>query len=109
MLNNTNVTVTEGRDLEEGLEAALTAAPEHVGGAFLSHLDLRGVPFTLSQSLVRVLARQSPNLRSLLVNNQTLVCKVEPEAVVEVLGLCPLLNTLGLFYTRYGENHFSTH
>ncbi|XP_064883097.1 F-box/LRR-repeat protein 8 [Oncorhynchus nerka] len=99
-----------GHDLEEGLEAALTASPEHVGGAFLSHLDLRGVPFTLSQSLVRVLARQSPNLRSLLVNNQTLVCKVEPEAVVEVLGLCPLLNTLGLFYTRYWDCvHFSTH
>ncbi|XP_055779320.1 F-box/LRR-repeat protein 8 [Salvelinus fontinalis] len=92
-----------GHDLEEGLEAALTAAPEHVGGAFLSHLDLRGVPFTLSQSLVRVLARQSPNLRSLLVNNQTLVCKVEPEAVVEVLGLCPLLNTLGLFYTSLSQ------
>ncbi|XP_071208102.1 F-box/LRR-repeat protein 8 isoform X1 [Salvelinus alpinus] len=92
-----------GHDLEEGLEAALTAAPEHVGGAFLSHLDLRGVPFTLSQSLVRALARQSPNLRSLLVNNQTLVCKVEPEAVVEVLGLCPLLNTLGLFYTSLSQ------
>nr|XP_013999038.1 unnamed protein product [Salmo salar] len=92
-----------GHDLEEGLEAALTTAPEHVGGAFLSHLDLRGVPFTLSQSLVRVLARQSPNLRSLLVNNQTLVCKVEPEAVVEVLGLCPLLNTLGLFYTSLSQ------
>ncbi|XP_063293355.1 F-box/LRR-repeat protein 8-like [Pelobates fuscus] len=63
----------------------------------LQHIDLRKFPFTLSDGFVRLIARGSPNLHSLYINNGTLVCKVTSETLKAVLEFCPKLSVLGTF------------
>lgn len=62
----------------------------------LRHLDLRRLPFTLDNALVLQVARGCPELRSLFLNNGTLVGSVGPGSVLELLEACPRLRTLGL-------------
>ncbi|NXN13551.1 FBXL8 protein, partial [Indicator maculatus] len=83
-----------GQDILRSLRR-LCAAPAR--GA-LRRLDLRELPFTLSGELVELLATTNPQLRSLFVNNHTLVCNVPPEAVRKVLRACPRLSALGVYY-----------
>ncbi|XP_053491223.1 F-box/LRR-repeat protein 8 isoform X2 [Ictalurus furcatus] len=80
-----------GQDLLQGLVDVLT------NGSSLMVLDLRGVPFTLSDSFVKSVATLCPALRSLFINNSSLVCGVVSETIRDVLKRCPALNTIGLF------------
>ncbi|XP_028907745.1 F-box/LRR-repeat protein 8 isoform X1 [Ornithorhynchus anatinus] len=73
----------------------------------LRHVDLRSMPFTLDAGLVTLLARSSPNLSSLFINNRTLVCNVGPETVQEALATCPRLATLGLHYVSLSSAVFA--
>ncbi|XP_069496002.1 F-box/LRR-repeat protein 8-like [Ambystoma mexicanum] len=73
----------------------------------LHHIDLRKMPITLDDALVMLIATGSPNLRSLFINNRTLVCNVRPETIKEVLSICPKLSSLGLFYASLSEDVFT--
>ncbi|XP_006180697.2 F-box/LRR-repeat protein 8 isoform X1 [Camelus ferus] len=79
-----------GRDVLDSLHALCGAA-----GA-LRHLDLRGLPFTLDDALVLQVALGCPELRSLFLDNGTLVGSVGPGSVLELLEACPRLRALGL-------------
>ncbi|OCT84390.1 F-box/LRR-repeat protein 8 [Xenopus laevis] len=72
----------------------------------LHHVDLRNVPFTLTDDFVRLIAAGSPNLQSLYINNGTLVCKISTSAIKEVLEVCPKLCALGAFYCSLNEDIF---
>ncbi|XP_040264938.1 F-box/LRR-repeat protein 8-like [Bufo bufo] len=72
----------------------------------LHHVDLRKLPFTLSDGFTRLIATGSPNLRSLYINNRTLVCKVTPDTLLEVLRVCPKLTILGAFCSSLSEDLF---
>uniref|UniRef100_A0A8C5PXU2 F-box/LRR-repeat protein 8 n=1 Tax=Leptobrachium leishanense TaxID=445787 RepID=A0A8C5PXU2_9ANUR len=72
----------------------------------LHHLDLRKLPFTLSDGFVRLVAAGSPNLRSLYINNGTLVCKVTPETLIAVLQSCPKLSVLGAYGSSLSNDVF---
>lgn len=72
----------------------------------LHHLDLRKLPFTLSDGFTRLIATGSPNLCSLYINNRTLVCKVTPDTLIDVLQLCPKLTILGAFCSSLSEDVF---
>ncbi|XP_071973692.1 F-box/LRR-repeat protein 8 isoform X2 [Engystomops pustulosus] len=72
----------------------------------LHHLDLRKLPFTLSDGFTRLIANGSPNLRSLYINNRTLVCKVTPDTLIQVLQVCPKLTILGAFCSSLSEDVF---
>ncbi|XP_072516010.1 F-box/LRR-repeat protein 8 [Salminus brasiliensis] len=87
-----------GQDLLQGLLDALT------DGSSLTELDLRGVPFTLSDAFVRGVAALCPALRSLFINNSSLVCGVVAETVRDVLKLCPGLSTMGLFQASLSQD-----
>ncbi|XP_052000675.1 F-box/LRR-repeat protein 8-like [Xyrauchen texanus] len=80
-----------GQDLQQGLVDILT------NGSSLTVLDLKGVPFTLSDSFVRSVAMLCPALRSLYINNHSLVCGVNGETLRQVLKYCRSLNVLGVF------------
>ncbi|XP_039359039.1 heat shock factor protein 4-like isoform X4 [Mauremys reevesii] len=73
----------------------------------LQHIDFRRMPFTLDDGLVGLLASSSPNLRSLFINNRTLVCNVKPETIREVLNVCPKLSTLGVYYASLSNDVFA--
>ncbi|KAL7854355.1 hypothetical protein SRHO_G00165450 [Serrasalmus rhombeus] len=89
-----------GQDLLQGLVDVLT------DGSSLMELDLRGVPFTLSDAFVKGVAALCPALRRLFINNNSLVCGVVAETVREVLKLCPALNTIGLFQASLSQHVF---
>ncbi|KAM8945936.1 F-box/LRR-repeat protein 8 [Pelodytes ibericus] len=72
----------------------------------LHHIDLRKLPFTLSDGFVRLIASGSPNLRSLYINNGTLVFKVTPDTLKAVLDYCPKLTVLGTFCCSLSEDLF---
>ncbi|XP_069594839.1 F-box/LRR-repeat protein 8 [Ranitomeya imitator] len=72
----------------------------------LHHVDLRKLPFTLSDGFTRLIATGSPNLRSLYINNRTLVCKVTPDTLMQVLQVCPKLTSLGVFYSSLSKDIF---
>lgn len=79
-----------GRDVLDAVHAICQAASE------LHHLDLRRLPFTLDNELVLQVARGCPELRSLFLNNSTLVGSVGPASVLKLLEACPRLRALGL-------------
>lgn len=62
----------------------------------LRHLDLRRLPFTLNDALVLQVARGCPELRSLFLDNATLVGSIGPSSVLTLLEACPHLRALGL-------------
>uniref|UniRef100_A0A8C8R7J2 F-box/LRR-repeat protein 8 n=1 Tax=Pelusios castaneus TaxID=367368 RepID=A0A8C8R7J2_9SAUR len=72
----------------------------------LQHVDFRRMPFTLDDGLVGRIATSSPHLRSLFINNHTLVCNVKPETIREVLRVCPKLSTLGVYYASLSDDVF---
>ncbi|XP_072278964.1 F-box/LRR-repeat protein 8 [Pyxicephalus adspersus] len=72
----------------------------------LHHIDFRKLPFTLSDGFIRLIATGSPNLQSLYINNGTLVCKVTPDTLIEVLQKCPKLSVLGAFCSSLSEDVF---
>lgn len=79
-----------GRDILDAVHAICRAA------CALRHLDLRRLPFTLDDELVLQAARGCPELRSLFLDNCTLVGSVKPDSVLELLEACPRLCALGL-------------
>lgn len=79
-----------GRDVLDAVHSICRAA--HA----LRHLDLRRLPFTLDDALVLQVARGCPELRSLFLNNSTLVSSVGPGSVLYLLEACPRLSVLGL-------------
>ncbi|XP_014446052.1 F-box/LRR-repeat protein 8 [Tupaia chinensis] len=79
-----------GRDVLDAVHTVCGAARE------LRHLDLRRLPFTLDDALVLQAARGCPELRSLFLDNNTLVGGVGPSSVLELLKACPRLRALGL-------------
>ncbi|KAM5262704.1 F-box/LRR-repeat protein 8 [Ctenodactylus gundi] len=79
-----------GRDILDALRAVCGNAPQ------LCHLDLRRLPFTLDDDLVLQVARGCPELRSLFLDNHTLVDRVRPDSVLRLLEACPRLRALGL-------------
>ncbi|XP_039209739.1 F-box/LRR-repeat protein 8-like [Crotalus tigris] len=72
----------------------------------LQHIDFRGMPFTLDDGIVHLVASSSPNLHTLYLNNRTLVCNVTPEAIIELLKACPRLSTLGVYYASLSDDVF---
>ncbi|KAL8194741.1 UNVERIFIED_CONTAM: hypothetical protein K2H54_030802 [Gekko kuhli] len=72
----------------------------------LQKIDLRQMPFTLDDGIVELIASSSPNLRTLFINNRTLVCNVKPEAIIKLLRECPKLSTLGVYYASLSEDVF---
>ncbi|XP_069495968.1 F-box/LRR-repeat protein 8-like [Ambystoma mexicanum] len=72
----------------------------------LQHIDFRNMPITLDDGLVRLIATGNPNLRSLFLNNRTLVCNVTPEAIRAVLKACPKLSVFGMFYASLSDDVF---
>ncbi|KAJ8335589.1 hypothetical protein SKAU_G00389310 [Synaphobranchus kaupii] len=89
-----------GEDILQGIRSVLL---NEDSGLSLREVDLREMPFTLGDSLVLNVARRSPGLRSLFINNKALVCNVTTETMREVLGLCPQLRALGAFYASLSE------
>ncbi|TRY89479.1 hypothetical protein DNTS_016059 [Danionella cerebrum] len=89
-----------GQDLQQGLVDILSS------GSSLRVLDLKGVPFTLSDSFVRSVVMLCPALQSLYINNQSLVCGVKPETLSQVLKSCLSLNTLGVFQASLSQDVF---
>nr|XP_021559621.1 F-box/LRR-repeat protein 8 [Neomonachus schauinslandi] len=79
-----------GRDILDAVHAVCRAA------CALRHLDLRRLPFTLDDALVLQAARGCPELRSLFLDNCTLVGSVRPDSVLQLLEACPRLRALGL-------------
>nr|XP_027809733.1 F-box/LRR-repeat protein 8 [Marmota flaviventris]XP_027809734.1 F-box/LRR-repeat protein 8 [Marmota flaviventris] len=79
-----------GRDILDAVHALCGTASE------LRHLDLRRLPFTLDDTLVLQVACGCPELRSLFLDNHTLVDSVGPGSVLKLLAACPRLRTLGL-------------
>uniref|UniRef100_A0A8C5L6U0 F-box/LRR-repeat protein 8 n=1 Tax=Jaculus jaculus TaxID=51337 RepID=A0A8C5L6U0_JACJA len=79
-----------GRDILGAVSAVCRTASK------LSHLDLRRLPFTLDDALVLQAAHGCPELRSLFLDNHTLVNGVQPGSVLELLKACPHLRALGL-------------
>ncbi|XP_007938429.1 F-box/LRR-repeat protein 8 [Orycteropus afer afer] len=79
-----------GSDVLDAVHAVCRAAPA------LRHLDLRRLPFTLDDALVLQTARGCPELRSLFLDNCTLVGSVGPDSVLELLAACRSLRILGL-------------
>ncbi|XP_032086986.1 F-box/LRR-repeat protein 8-like [Thamnophis elegans] len=73
----------------------------------LQHVDLRKMPFILDNNTVLLLAYRSPNLRTLLINNRAPgVIILKPEAIVDVVRICPKLTVLGLYYTSLSTGLF---
>ncbi|XP_077165803.1 F-box/LRR-repeat protein 8 isoform X2 [Paroedura picta] len=72
----------------------------------LQKIDFRQMPFTLDDGIVELIASSSPSLRTLFLNNRTLVCNVKPEAIVKLLRACPKLSTLGVYYASLSEDVF---
>ncbi|XP_067255674.1 F-box/LRR-repeat protein 8 isoform X2 [Chanodichthys erythropterus] len=89
-----------GQDLQQGLVDILT------NGSSLTMLDLKGVPFTLSDSFVRSVAMLCPALLSLYINNHSLVCGVNAETLRQVLKCCRSLNVLGVFQASLSQDVF---
>ncbi|KAJ8398578.1 hypothetical protein AAFF_G00421060 [Aldrovandia affinis] len=89
-----------GEDILRSIEAVLLSEES---GLSLREVDFRDMPFTLSDSLIRNVARRSPGLRRLYINNQTLVCNITTHTMREVLTLCPELRVLGVFYASLSE------
>lgn len=89
-----------GQDLQQGLVDILT------NGSSLTMLDLKGVPFTLSDSFVRSVAMLCPALRSLYINNHSLVCGINAETLRQVLKCCRSLNVLGVFQASLSQDVF---
>lgn len=79
-----------GRDVLDAVQTVCRNACK------LHHLDLRRLPFTLDDELVLQVARGCPELRSIFLDNHTLVDSVRPSAVLELLEACPHLRALGL-------------
>ncbi|KAG8521758.1 F-box/LRR-repeat protein 8 [Galemys pyrenaicus] len=79
-----------GRDVLDAVHAICRTA--HT----LRHLNLRRLPFTLDDALVLQVACGCPELRSLFLDNDTLVGSVGPSSVLKLLEACPRLRTLGL-------------
>ncbi|XP_006878766.1 PREDICTED: F-box/LRR-repeat protein 8 [Elephantulus edwardii] len=79
-----------GSDILGAVHAVCRAAR----GLYL--LDLRCLPFTLNDTLVLRVAHSCPELRSLFLDNCTLVGSVGPDSVLELLAACPNLRFLGL-------------
>ncbi|XP_006863703.1 PREDICTED: F-box/LRR-repeat protein 8 [Chrysochloris asiatica] len=79
-----------GSDILDSVHRVCRAAP------VLHHLDLRHLPFTLDDTLVLQVARGCPELRSLFLDNYTLVGSVGPNSVLQLLAACPNLRVLGL-------------
>lgn len=79
-----------GHDILDAVRAICRAARQ------LRHLDLRHLPFTLNDELVLQAARGCPELRSLFLDNHTLVDSVGPGSVLKLLEACPHLRALGL-------------
>ncbi|KAM4801774.1 F-box/LRR-repeat protein 8 [Urocitellus parryii] len=79
-----------GRDILDAVHVLCGAARE------LRHLDLRRLPFTLDDTLVLQVACGCPELRSLFLDNHTLVDSVGPGSILKLLAACPRLRTLGL-------------
>uniref|UniRef100_A0A8D2BNX3 F-box/LRR-repeat protein 8 n=1 Tax=Sus scrofa TaxID=9823 RepID=A0A8D2BNX3_PIG len=79
-----------GRDVLDAVHALCGAARA------LRHLDLRRLPFTLSDTLVLQVAHGCRELRSLFLDNGTLVGSVRPSSVLELVEACRCLRALGL-------------
>ncbi|XP_037371747.1 F-box/LRR-repeat protein 8 [Talpa occidentalis] len=79
-----------GRDVLDAVHAICRTART------LRHLNLRCLPFTLDDALVLQVARGCPELRSLFLDNNTLVGSVGPSSVLRLLEACPHLRALGL-------------
>ncbi|XP_021112566.1 F-box/LRR-repeat protein 8 isoform X2 [Heterocephalus glaber] len=79
-----------GRDILDAVHTVCRNACE------LRHLNLRCLPFTLDDKLVQQVARGCPQLRSIFLDNHTLVDSVRPSSVLELLEACPHLRALGL-------------
>ncbi|XP_012586152.1 PREDICTED: F-box/LRR-repeat protein 8 isoform X2 [Condylura cristata] len=79
-----------GRDVLDAVHAICRTART------LRHLNLRRLPFTLDDTLVLQVARGCPELRSLFLDNDTLVGSVRPGSVLQLLEACPRLCALGL-------------
>ncbi|XP_004625945.1 F-box/LRR-repeat protein 8 [Octodon degus] len=79
-----------GRDILDAVQAVCQNACE------LRYLDLRRLPFTLDDELVLLVARSCPELRSIFLDNHTLVDSVRPGSVLELLEACRHLCSLGL-------------
>ncbi|XP_005403751.1 PREDICTED: F-box/LRR-repeat protein 8 isoform X2 [Chinchilla lanigera] len=79
-----------GRDVLGAVQAVCRNACK------LRHLDLRRLPFTLDDELVLQVARGCPELRSIFLDNHTLVDSVRPRSVLKLLEACPHLRALGL-------------
>ncbi|KAI7814052.1 F-box/LRR-repeat protein 8 [Triplophysa rosa] len=87
-----------GQDLQQGLVDILT------NGSSLTVLDLRGVPFTLNDSFIRSVSMLCPALKSLYINNHSLVCGVNAETLRQALKCCPSLTVLGVFQASLSED-----
>nr|XP_015224112.1 PREDICTED: F-box/LRR-repeat protein 8 isoform X1 [Lepisosteus oculatus] len=93
-----------GEDILRSIESVCL---NKASGLSLREVDFRDMPFTLKDSLIRNIARRSPDLQKLYINNQTLVCNVTAETIKEVLALCPKLRVLGVFYASLSEKVLS--
>ncbi|XP_043937441.1 F-box/LRR-repeat protein 8 [Protopterus annectens] len=94
-----------GQDILQSIKNLCQSVPE-CNFFTLKHIDFRFLPFTLDDDLIKLIADGCPNLKSLFINNGTLVCKVSPEIIKEVVRACPQLSALGVFYASLSEDVF---
>lgn len=70
----------------------------------LKAVDLSKLPIAYGDDLLRCLAENSSDLESLNIQNGSLVCKVSPACISNIVHKCRKLKSLALHYTSVTEN-----
>lgn len=69
----------------------------------LKDINLRRFPIAFGDNLFDCLVKNNPELESLNIQNQSLVCKVTPQCVHTIVKQCRKLKSLSLHYTSITE------
>lgn len=69
----------------------------------LKNINLRRFPVAFSDSLFESLIEHNPDLESLNIQNDSLVCKVTPRCIHNIVKQCKKLKSLSLHYTSISE------
>ena len=69
----------------------------------LKHINLGRFPIAFGDGLFECLVENNPDLETLNIQNQSLVCKVTPQCVSKIVKQCRKLKSLALHYTSITE------
>ncbi|XP_064640985.1 F-box/LRR-repeat protein 8-like [Lineus longissimus] len=69
----------------------------------LKEVDLGGLGIAFDDNLFNLLAGNNQNLQRLNIQNKSLICKVTPACVINIIKKCKKLKDLRLFYTSMSD------